>query len=42
MRPPEYSFVFLYMDRVTGVEPAFSSITLLNVRSVGGYTRIKF
>lgn len=28
------------MDRQTGVEPAFASITLLNVRSVGGYWRI--
>lgn len=30
------------MDRRTGFEPASSSITLLNVRSVGGYRRILF
>lgn len=30
------------LDRRTGFEPASSSITLLNVRSVGGYRRIEW
>lgn len=41
-----YSPKFLFIHHITqlarsiGVEPTFASITLLNVRSVGGYNRI--